>query len=42
MQTPETHEDQLGFAFTPSSREGMDEDEIPEALTVWRSVMLPV
>ena len=42
MQAPETHEDQVGFAFTPSSHDMMDGDEIPGALTVRRSVMLPV
>ena len=39
MQTPETHEDQLGFAFRPGSREVMDGDEIPEALTVRQVVI---
>ena len=39
MQTPETHEDQLGFAFRPGSQEVMDGDEIPEALTVRRAVI---
>ena len=33
------HESQLGFAFRPSSREVMQGDEIPEALTIRRAVI---